>query len=99
MADGPSARGCLQGEYLLEVCRPFEVRVHRCSVAGQLTPQGRPSLSLTPLRALSLLTLRAPPVAMALVPPARGAAGAGYGDEKGANRDIRVWHGATGNGP
>jgi hypothetical protein len=24
---------------------------------------------------------------------------AGYGDEKVANREIRVWHGATENGP
>jgi hypothetical protein len=59
----------LQGEYLLEVCRPFELRVHHCQIRGELTPLGNPTLTLTPLRALSLLTVRSPPVAMALVPP------------------------------
>jgi hypothetical protein len=61
----------LQGEYLLEVCRPFEVRVYHCQIRGELTPLGNPTLTLTPLRALSLLTVRSPPVAMALVPPRR----------------------------
>jgi hypothetical protein len=30
---------------------------------------------------------------------AAGEEAAGYADEKVANRDAKVWHGATGNGP
>jgi hypothetical protein len=55
-----------------------------------------------PLALVGWLPPRSPP---ALLPTGKeqeeqeGKGETAYGDEKVANRDIRVWHGATENGP
>ena len=70
---GPPLALDTQGEYLLEVTVPFEIRVYKCVVTGVLSPLSEPTLRLHLVRALSLMTPLSRPIAMALVPPRRGA--------------------------
>jgi hypothetical protein len=60
----------------------------------RFAPAGDPALER--LRVLKADSTRLTP---AEVEAACGGVAARYGDEKVANRDTRVWHGATVNGP
>eukprot|EP00854_Cymbomonas_tetramitiformis_P031450 gene31450-39555_t len=57
-----------QGDILLEAAAPFDVRIYRAVVVGELSPLKSPTLRLQPLRELSTMSYRRPPLCLALVP-------------------------------
>ena len=77
---------------------------HVAAPPGREQPWGGASVrsATVPLALVGWLPPRSPP---ALLPTGKeqeeqeGKGETAYGDEKVANRDIRVWHGATENGP
>jgi len=77
-----------QGEYLLIALAPpggtLELRVIHVSIRGELSPLGKPALVMTPVRELSIMSARMPPVAMSFVPycPPRPRGGASPGSKE-----------------
>eukprot|EP00899_Mesostigma_viride_P007295 jgi/Mesvir1/16567/Mv10107-RA.1 len=56
------------GQYLLVATPPLEIRVYHVRMDGELSPLGSPSVHMTMVRDLSIMTVRKPPVSMRFVP-------------------------------
>jgi hypothetical protein len=65
----PLAIDALGADFLMVATPPMHITIYAAAWAGALTPTGSPRLSLTPIRELRLLSARAPPITLMLVPP------------------------------
>jgi hypothetical protein len=67
----PLAVDALGADFLMVATPPMNITIYSATWHGALTPTGPQRLSLVPIRELRLLSARAPPITLMLVPPPR----------------------------